>query len=332
MIQWRPIEGFPGYRVGSDGSVWSQKNGRWGFRDSWRRLSTHTTKSGHKRLVLSRRDPPAVEGFFVHHLVLVAFRGPAPEGQECCHRNGRAGDNRLENLRWGTRKSNVADSKRHGTFHFTRRALTDEQVLLARELHRLAGRTEKQLARQFGVSTGTIRTALQGTRSYRHLSVGVIPSGGDPRQFVTQWCGLPHSVHDGRPNRHWCNVLSPTVLRAERQGRFDASDGTRDAARVIAAHRPSASQDKVRGTFISGRKSKTVVERLRARGIVVPYDVKCHALAETFLAGRVSDGVKARHCDQLAREIQRTIDAYLSSEGSKLERGGRGPAKAAAAT
>jgi hypothetical protein len=52
----------------------------------------------------------------VHRLVLEAFVGPAPNGMECCHNNGIAWDNRIENLRWDTHKNNNADRKRHGTY------------------------------------------------------------------------------------------------------------------------------------------------------------------------------------------------------------------------
>jgi hypothetical protein len=53
---------------------------------------------------------------FVHKLVLLAFVGPCPEGMECCHNNGIASDNRIENLRWDTHFNNNADRKRHGNY------------------------------------------------------------------------------------------------------------------------------------------------------------------------------------------------------------------------
>lgn len=52
---------------------------------------------------------------YVHQLVLLAFIGPPPIGQEVRHLNGVASDNRLENLAYGTKKENVDDSRRHGT-------------------------------------------------------------------------------------------------------------------------------------------------------------------------------------------------------------------------
>lgn len=52
----------------------------------------------------------------VHRLVLEAFIGKCPDGMECCHNNGIADDNRLENLRWDTHENNNKDRKLHGKY------------------------------------------------------------------------------------------------------------------------------------------------------------------------------------------------------------------------
>jgi hypothetical protein len=44
----------------------------------------------------------------VHRLVLLAFVGPCPAGHEVLHLNHQPADNRLENLRYGTRSENIA--------------------------------------------------------------------------------------------------------------------------------------------------------------------------------------------------------------------------------
>ncbi|MCR4338868.1 MAG: NUMOD4 motif-containing HNH endonuclease, partial [Gemmatimonadaceae bacterium] len=46
---------------------------------------------------LVRNDQPKV-----HRLVLAAFVGPCPPGQQCNHKNGKRDDNRLANLEWVT--------------------------------------------------------------------------------------------------------------------------------------------------------------------------------------------------------------------------------------
>ena len=67
--------------------------------------------AGHMSVSLGRNNSQCV-----HKLVLLAFVGPAPDGHECLHGNGDPSDNRLENLRWGTRGDNIRDAIRHGTW------------------------------------------------------------------------------------------------------------------------------------------------------------------------------------------------------------------------
>jgi hypothetical protein len=50
----------------------------------------------------------------VHVLVAGAFIGPRPVGHDVRHLNGNPGDNRLENLAYGTRSDNMQDASAHG--------------------------------------------------------------------------------------------------------------------------------------------------------------------------------------------------------------------------
>jgi len=58
---------------------------------------------------------------YIHVLVLTAFRGPCPDGMECCHNDGDPVNNRLDNLRWDTHGENMLDKVRHGTDHLASR-------------------------------------------------------------------------------------------------------------------------------------------------------------------------------------------------------------------
>jgi hypothetical protein len=88
----------------------------------------------------------------VHRLVLAAFVGPCPEGQEGCHNNGRRVDCSLTNLRYDTRKGNHADKILHGTSVFGAEhpsaRLTDEEVAAVRA----ASGTVSEIAAAHGVS------------------------------------------------------------------------------------------------------------------------------------------------------------------------------------
>jgi hypothetical protein len=105
----------------------------------------------------------------VDRLVLEAFAGPCPEGLECCHNDGDPANNRLENLRWDTRKANVEDSRRHGTMRLGSRAHTKLREEDVREIRRqkAEGVPMDRLAAAFSVSRANIE-AIVYCRSWRH--------------------------------------------------------------------------------------------------------------------------------------------------------------------
>lgn len=116
--QWRDVPGFEGfYEVSDQGQVRSIERivnaGTWTRIQREKTLSPSRRKDGRLHVGLSRGNNEK-RYFFVHRLVLLAFRGEAPEGMEACHNNGDATDNRLVNLRWDTHTENVQDTIRHG--------------------------------------------------------------------------------------------------------------------------------------------------------------------------------------------------------------------------
>lgn len=62
-------------------------------------------KSGHVSVALRKGS----NGSPVHQLVANAFLGPTPKGKEILHKNGNSKDNRVSNLRFGTRTENIID-------------------------------------------------------------------------------------------------------------------------------------------------------------------------------------------------------------------------------
>lgn len=102
----------------------------------------------------------------VCRLVLEAFVGPCPFGMESCHFPDRdTTNNRLENLRWDTRRANAMDRDRHGTMFRGEKhpshVLTKEIVLEARRL-RKQGWTFKSLQERCGCGFSTIYKAVVG--------------------------------------------------------------------------------------------------------------------------------------------------------------------------
>jgi Mor family transcriptional regulator len=103
--------------------------------------------------------------FYVCHLVLRTFVGPCPKGMEACHRNGKSFDDRLENLRWDTRSSNIADKFLHGTQpegeRHGRAKLTEMDVLQIRSEYE-AGDSLVKLGTRYGVSDVVIGNIVTG--------------------------------------------------------------------------------------------------------------------------------------------------------------------------
>jgi hypothetical protein len=114
--EWRDVPQFEGmYAVSSRGRVRSLPRHS-GARPSpvgERLLKLSPGPTGYLRVILRRENRSFTVK--VHHLVLMAFVGPRPDGMEGLHGNGDELDNRLENLRWGTKSENMRDQVRHGT-------------------------------------------------------------------------------------------------------------------------------------------------------------------------------------------------------------------------
>lgn len=96
-----PVLGFSGYVVDKSGVVFGKRG-------------TPLRPGGIERpiVILYREGRTCARQ--VSRLVLEAFVGPAPFVGACAlHKNDDPWDNRLINLRWGTRKENVADFMRN---------------------------------------------------------------------------------------------------------------------------------------------------------------------------------------------------------------------------
>lgn len=118
--EWRPVIGYEGrYEVSDQGRVrrlpreFTDSIGRiYRFEEKVLRPGRNTD-SGHVTVFLADKSKKQ-SSKQVHVLVLEAFVGPRPEGTEACHFNDIASDNRLENLRWASRRDNNLDRVRNG--------------------------------------------------------------------------------------------------------------------------------------------------------------------------------------------------------------------------
>lgn len=150
LDQWITMPGYEGYyEVSRHGAV--RRVG------SEAPLKPYVNKGGYECVGLCVNNN--VKSFPIHRCVLMAFRGLPPPGHEGCHNNGVRRDNRLENLRWGTRAENHADKALHGTQQVGVRnpnSKYDEEVIAAIRILLREGFDRSAVARVVGVSRRTV--------------------------------------------------------------------------------------------------------------------------------------------------------------------------------
>lgn len=163
-VEYRTIERFPGYRFGSDGSVWSCWTKRNGMGGEWKKISPYKNRKGY--LSISVRAATGQRKIaLVHRLILEAFVGPCPDGCETRHFPDRdRTNNAISNLAWGTQAENMHDRELQGTWAaqgeaHKRSKLTAANVIEARELF-AAGETIMSLTRRYSVDQSTLRSAV----------------------------------------------------------------------------------------------------------------------------------------------------------------------------
>ncbi len=168
---YKDVIGHPGYRVGDDGTVWSQlaPGGLWKrgvLSGRWKQLRTPKTPKGYR--TVSLMGDTGARHYMVHVLVLTAFLGPKPIGMQGCHGDNNRENNQLLNLRWDTPKNNQADRAIHGTrqvgVDHPRSKLTESSVRFIRTSRlRYAA-----LASLFDVNVTTIGAAKRG-ETWSHI-------------------------------------------------------------------------------------------------------------------------------------------------------------------
>jgi len=173
LPEWRELERFPGYRFCCDGTVWS----------CWRQFGLGMGNGSIKRMTedwFQMKLSPGGNGKYfkvcmrgdwidVHVVILLAFRGPRPEGQWARHLDGDSRNNHIDNLKWDTKSSNMHDKIDHGTNNDGERnpfaKLKTEQVLKIRSMSNIG---IGKLAAMFNVTRGNIAFILT-RKTWRHV-------------------------------------------------------------------------------------------------------------------------------------------------------------------
>lgn len=156
----KPVVGFKGYFVNDLGQVFSAWNGSKNpSSEVLTEMKPVKKQGGYLKISMLGGGRKKDVSRTVHRLVLEAFVSVRPEGTECRHLNGNAGDNRLINLVWGTMEENNADRLCHGTLE-TRAKLNRQKVKLVRLLNHQFKWNRKQLVKLFNVHESTVSYIL----------------------------------------------------------------------------------------------------------------------------------------------------------------------------
>lgn len=156
-----------GWEAGDDGSIRT----RWVVRQTWRAGKTWHLTGRWRRY---RYAPPVPKGYCfvcfegerykVHHLILEAFVGPRPPGLHALHGDDDRANNRLDNLRWGSRSENIREAVRNGRAvgapkgNTNRRLPPERQAEIVR-LHGL-GWSRRKISRHVGACPHAVSRAL----------------------------------------------------------------------------------------------------------------------------------------------------------------------------
>ena len=125
MIPVRPVKGFTGYYVGTDGNVYTDipKGARRDLMGGYMRVPLHPVASrpganGYMRVYMREDKTNHRKDQYVHRMVAEAFI-PNPDDKPCVnHKDTDRTNNSLENLEWVTHAENNEHTMKIG--HVTR--------------------------------------------------------------------------------------------------------------------------------------------------------------------------------------------------------------------
>lgn len=168
---WKSIPDLPGYEASDMGRIRSLPKENW---PEVRVLKQKLRNVKHNRvhyLVIEFRVNRRSVYRFIHRCVLEAFVGPCPSGMECCHANGNPLDNRLENLRWDTRRNNIQDAMNAGRIpkgesHYGRKFTEDQIQAIRAQANN--GVVHRRLAEEFNVCHQAISDIVL-RRNWKHI-------------------------------------------------------------------------------------------------------------------------------------------------------------------
>lgn len=166
------------YAVTKDGRVWSfiktmgprHNNESVIDYSSPKELKGSPNGKGYLRVHLVKGD--SHKTYYVHRLVLNAWKGECPEGFEARHLDGDPSNNNLDNLEWSSPSVNNMDKAAHGTMltgtKHPNSKLTESDVRAARKLCSDHSLSEIIQMLKLDVSNSTLHEAIVG-KTWKHV-------------------------------------------------------------------------------------------------------------------------------------------------------------------
>lgn len=150
---WKEVELDPRYKISSYGRVKSERG----------ILKPQLDSHGYYHVIIKRKTMK------IHRLVTLAFLGPKPKNIDVCHNDGDKSNNRLDNLRYDTRKGNLKDKWKHGTAQAGENNPTHKLTLEQVEYIKSSNESINEMAKRYGVSINTIG-AIRREQNWGHTS------------------------------------------------------------------------------------------------------------------------------------------------------------------
>lgn len=171
--EWRQVPGHPAYEASSLGRVRSIDRIEVNSLGRQRFLQGHILQRNPNRRYHTVSLKKGLKQTMAHVIVCETFHGPRPsKNHEVAHCNGDSHDNRVNNLRWATRKENAEDAIRHGTKARGKTnggaKLTDTEILAMRKMRADANATQQHIADEFGISPTQTRRIIRRD-NWKHL-------------------------------------------------------------------------------------------------------------------------------------------------------------------
>lgn len=188
---WKPIPEYESlYLVSNWARVWSILRTTKGRPNGGALLApVHAGRPGYQRLRVTLCSGGRKRQIGVHQIVMLAFVGTCPEGQEIRHLDGNEFNNRWEpgdeaesraaggNLFYGSHKKNAQDMVEHGRAmgcgklgaEHPKAKLTEDLVRQIRSEYDADDVTERDLSAKYGVNVSTLHRLLV-RQTWKHVA------------------------------------------------------------------------------------------------------------------------------------------------------------------